>query len=67
MWDVNEEVDGMEAKKQEKLFCRAFLRTMDPERAGAEAGCRDGCSLLERQSVQEQLEKLDKKLGVDKK
>lgn len=48
----------MDGKKREGVFCRAFLQTMDPERSGAEAGCRDGFSLLGRQSVQEQLEKL---------
>jgi len=48
----------MDGKKREGAFCRAFLRTMDPERAGTEAGCRDGFFLLGKQSVQDQLEKL---------
>lgn len=48
----------MDGKKREGVFCRAFLQTMDPERSGTEAGCRDGFSLLGRQSVQDQLEKL---------
>jgi len=48
----------METKKREQAFCRAFLRTMDPERAGTEAACGDGFSQLGRQSVQERLEKL---------
>lgn len=48
----------MDANKREDMFCRAFLRTMDPERAGAEAESRNGFSLLGRQSVQERLEKL---------
>ena len=43
----------METKKREQAFCRAFLRTMDPERAGTEAACGLG-----RQRVQERLEKL---------
>lgn len=48
----------METKKQEQAFCRAFLRTMDPERAGTETSCGDGFALLGRQNVQERLEKL---------
>ena len=48
----------MDGKGRERDFCRIFLRTMDPERAGAESGCRDGLSMLGRQSVQERLEKL---------
>ena len=58
MWDVDEEVDRIDKREQDKAFCRAFLRTMDPERAGAEAECRDGFALLGRQTIQERLEKL---------
>ena len=39
-------------------FCRAYLRTMDPERAAAECGRRDGFSLLGSRTVQERLEKM---------
>ena len=52
------EVDRIDTRERERIFCRAFLRTMDPERAGAEAECRDGFALLGRRSVQERLEKL---------
>ena len=48
----------MEARERDRAFCRAFLRTMDPERAAAEAECRDGFALLGRQTVQERVEKL---------
>lgn len=46
----------MEARERDSVFCRAFLRTMDAERAGAEAEC-NGFALLGRQSIQEKLEK----------
>lgn len=39
-------------------FCRAYLRTMDPERAAAECGQRDGFSLLASRAVQARLEKM---------
>ena len=39
-------------------FCRAYLRTMDPERAAAESGHRDGFALLGRKRIQERLEKM---------
>ena len=39
-------------------FCRAYLRTMDPERAAAECGRRDGFSLLGSRTVQERMEKM---------
>lgn len=39
-------------------FCRAYLRTMDPERAAAECGQRDGFSLLASRAVQTRLEKM---------
>ena len=47
----------METRERDKAFCRAFLKSMDPERAGSEADCRDGGALLGRRSIQEQLEK----------
>lgn len=39
-------------------FCRAYLRTMDPERAAAESGLRDGFSLLGTKTVQARLERM---------
>lgn len=42
----------------EAVFCRAYLETMDPERAAAAAGSRDGFALLGRPRVQERLETL---------
>ena len=44
--------------KTEGDFCRAFLRSMDPERAAAESGRNDGFSALERQGTQERLERM---------
>ena len=51
-------VKEMCAGGDRQKFCEAYLRTMDPERAAAKAGCRDGFSALSRKSVQEQLEKM---------
>ena len=49
---------GDDELREENVFCRAFLRTMDPERAAAEAGKRDGFSALKRQALQETLEEM---------
>ena len=35
-----------------------YLRTMDPERAAAESGCRNGFSMLRRRTVRERLERM---------
>ena len=48
----------MERQKDDGAFCRAYLRTMDPERAAAEMGRKDGFALLGRKSIQEKLEKM---------
>ena len=47
----------VETKRDDEAFCRAYLRTMDPERAAAESGHRDGFALLGRKRIQERLEK----------
>ena len=39
-------------------FCRAYLRTMDPERAAREAGCRDGYAQLAAERTQRRLEQM---------
>ena len=39
-------------------FCRAYLRTMDPERAAGESGCGDGFAMLATKAVRERLEKM---------
>ena len=39
-------------------FCRAYLRTMDPERAALEAGCRDGFAQLAAPGTQKRLERM---------
>ena len=44
--------------REENVFCRAFLRTMDPERAAAEAGKKDGFSALKKMAMQETLEEM---------
>ncbi|MCI6054464.1 terminase small subunit [Dysosmobacter sp.] len=46
----------MERRESEARFCRAYLRTMDPERAAAEAGRKDGFALLEQETVRSRLE-----------
>ena len=48
----------MEKKKDDGAFCRAFLRTMDPERAATESGHTDGFALLGSKAVQNRLEKM---------
>lgn len=48
----------MERKQDDGAFCRAYLRTMDPERAAAEIGRRDGFAFLERKSIREKLDKM---------
>lgn len=49
---------GDDELREEQVFCRAFLRTMDPERAAAEAGKRDGFSALKKRGLQEMLEEM---------
>ena len=39
-------------------FCRAYLRTMDPERAALEAGCRDGFTCLAAPGTQKRLDRM---------
>ena len=48
----------VETKRDDEAFCRAYLRTMDPERAATESGHRDGFALLGRKRIQERLEKM---------
>ena len=48
----------MERRGSESGFCSAYLRTMDPERAAAEAGRKDGFALLGSQSIQSRLERM---------
>jgi len=40
---------------QRRAFAAAFLRTMDPERAARGIGRDDGCALLEREEVREEI------------
>jgi len=48
----------MDRRQCDGIFCRAYLRTMDPEQAAAEAERKDGFALLGRQGIQERLEKM---------
>ena len=48
----------MERRGSESSFCRAYLRTMDPERAAGEAGRKDGFALLANGDVQARLERM---------
>lgn len=43
---------------RQKAFCQAYLRTMDPEQAAADSGCRNGYALLGQPAVQAQLEQM---------
>ena len=45
-------------RRESVAFCRAYLRTMDPGRAAAESGRRDGFSLLGSRAIQERLERM---------
>lgn len=48
----------MERRGNESGFCRAFLQTMDPERAAQASGRKDGFALLGSEGVQKRLEKM---------
>ena len=48
----------MERRGSDSGFCRAYLRTMDPERAAAETGRKDGFALLGSESIQTRLERM---------
>jgi hypothetical protein len=44
--------------ERQRRFCQVYLRTMDPERAAAEAGYRDGYGKLAAEPVQRRLEQM---------
>lgn len=48
----------MKEKQEDGRFCRTYLRTMDPERAAAEIGRRDGYAMLEKRVTQQKLERM---------
>ncbi len=48
----------MKEKQDEGKFCRTYLRTMDPERAAAAVGRRDGFTLLGTAAVARRLEQM---------
>ena len=48
----------MERKRDDGGFCRAYLRTMDPDRAADDAGYQDGFAQLATEGVQSRLEKM---------
>jgi len=49
---------SVEGMKEDGSFCRAYLRTMDPERAALESGLQDGFEVLSRKTVQSRLERM---------
>ena len=51
----------MEKKQEDGRFCRAYLRTMDPEQAAAEIGRRDGYAMLGQKGTQQKLERMQLK------
>lgn len=48
----------MEHRGERERFCRAYLRTMDPDGAAAEAGRDDGLALLGQKKTQDRLDRL---------
>ena len=46
------------AASRQGKFCRAYLRTMNPELAARESGVGDGFSLLETERVQRCLDRM---------
>ena len=48
----------MEREKENRAFCTAYLRTMDPEQAAEAAGREDGFAALALQSVRRRLERM---------
>ena len=48
----------MEKNWNERVFCRVYLETMDPEQAAAATGQGDGLALLGRKSIQERMERM---------
>ena len=49
---------GTLTSAQKQAFCRAYLKTMDPQRAAAEIGAENGWTLLRSRSVRQCLETL---------
>ena len=49
---------ALEKKQEDGRFCRAYLRTMDPEQAAAEIGRRDGYAMLGQKGTQQKLERM---------
>ena len=48
----------MKERQEDGRFCRAYLRTMDPERVAAEINRRDGYTMLGRKTTQQHLEQM---------
>ncbi len=48
----------MKDRQEDGRFCRAYLRTMDPERAAAEIGRKDGYAMLGKKATQQKLERM---------
>ena len=44
--------------QEDGRFCRAYLRTMDAERAAAEIGRKDGYAMLAKRTTQQKLERM---------
>lgn len=48
----------MERKSDERAFCRAYLGSMDAQRAARSTGAEDGFALLRKKSVREALTRM---------
>lgn len=51
-------MEGERTESRRQAFCRAYLQTLDPQRAAQLAGCRDGFSTLEVRQVQKRLDEM---------
>lgn len=58
VWRLGGEGDALAYRGKRERFCRAYLRTMDPERAAEESGHTDGMTLLGQRRTQERLDEL---------
>lgn len=54
----------MEWKSRQGVFCEAYLKTMDPERAAEVSGCPDGYAMLEKKSTRQRLETMRERVEI---
>ncbi len=54
----------MDKKSGERAFCRAYLATMDAQRAAESVGAEDGWALLRKKSVKDELARMRESGGI---